>query len=181
MNPRTQYTPGPAYAEVRKEGEVWTLVLVRDLEHPPTKVWTAITEPEHLKQWAPFDSDKSLATAGATAKLSTVGAPVTAETKIERAEAPKLLEYKWGNFNMRWELEPQGQSGTRLTLWTNIARPYIAMGAAGWQVCFDVLASVLDGSPLGRTVGPEAMQVEGWQKLHLEYQKKFSVETPSWK
>ena len=41
-------------------------------------------------------------------------------------------------FDMRWELEAVG-SGTRLTLWTNIDRRYIAMGAAGWQVCFDVL------------------------------------------
>jgi len=81
---------------------------------------------------------------------------------------------------MRWELEPQG-NGTRLTLWTNIARPYIAMGAAGWQVCFDVLERLLQGNPLGLTVRPEAMKVEGWQRLHSEYQKKFGVETPQWK
>jgi hypothetical protein len=39
MNSREQYAPGPASgAEVRKDGEKWTLVLVRELSHPPAKV-----------------------------------------------------------------------------------------------------------------------------------------------
>ena len=74
MSTREQYAPGPASsAEVRKEGDKWTLVLVRDLHHTPAKVWKAITDPEHLREWAPFDADKSLGTAGTSAKLSTVG------------------------------------------------------------------------------------------------------------
>ena len=49
-------------------------MLVRDLRHPPARVWQALTDPEHLREWAPFDSDRNLGTVG-TAKLSTVGAP----------------------------------------------------------------------------------------------------------
>jgi len=30
-------------------------------------------------------------------------------------------------------------AGTRLTLWHNIDRRFIAMGAAGWHICVDVL------------------------------------------
>jgi len=38
MTDRDQYTPGPASgAEVRKDGEKWTLVLVRELRHSPEK------------------------------------------------------------------------------------------------------------------------------------------------
>src|SRR5580658_706191 len=75
MSSSEQYAPGAASgAEVRKDGEKWTLVLVRDLPHPPAKVWSALTDPEHLRQWAPFDSDQNLGTVG-TAKLTTVGAP----------------------------------------------------------------------------------------------------------
>src|SRR5512147_3172825 len=117
MNAREQYAPGPAAgAEIRKEGDVWTLVLVRDLRHPPAKVWTAITDPEHLREWAPFDSDRNLGAVG-TAKLTTVGAPtpMVSETQVKRADAPKLLELTWGGQNLRWELEPQGTGGTRLT------------------------------------------------------------------
>ncbi|MEI9936221.1 MAG: SRPBCC family protein [Pseudomonadota bacterium] len=180
MSNRNQYAPGAAAgADVRKDGEKWTLVLVRELAHPPAKVWEALTEPEHLRQWAPFDSDQNLGTVG-SAKLTTVGAPtpMVSETQVKRAEAPKLLEFNWGGQDIRWELEPLA-GGTRLTLWHNIDRRFIAMGAAGWHVCFDVLTRLLDGQPIGRIVGPEAMKFEGWQRLHAEYAQQFGAETPN--
>ena len=80
---------------------------------------------------------------------------------------------------MKWQLEPVG-GGTRLTLWTNIDRRFISMGAAGWHVALDVLDQLLSGSPMGRIVGPEAMQFEGWQRLNKEYAKQFGVEAPRW-
>ena len=176
MSCREDYEPGPAAgAEIRKDGENWTLVLVRELRHPPTKVWQALTDPAHLREWAPFDADRSLASVGPV-KLSTVGTPtpVISETRVTRADAPKLLEYQWGDGDMRWQLEPLG-GGTRLTLWHNIDRRYISMGAAGWHICFDVLDRLLAGEPIGRIVGPEAMKFDGWQRLHAEYAKQFGV------
>ena len=181
MTNRERYQPGAATgAEIKKAGDQWTLVLVRDLRHPPAKVWEALTEPEHLREWAPFDSDRSLASVG-TVKLSTVGAPSqpVTETQVKRADAPKVLEFSWGGQDIRWELEPLA-GGTRLTLWHAIDRRFIAMGAAGWHVCLDVLARALDGEPIARIVGPEAMKFDGWQRLHAEYAKQFGVETPSW-
>jgi uncharacterized protein YndB with AHSA1/START domain len=182
MSTREPYAPGPASgAEVRKEGAKWTLVLVRELSHPPAKVWKALTDPEHLREWAPFDADRSLDTVG-TAKLTTVGAPtpLVSETQVKRAEAPKLLEFNWGGQDIRWELVPLASGGTRLTLWHNIARDFISMGAAGWHICLDVLKRALDGQPIGRMVGMEVMKFEGWQRLNAEYAKQFGVEAPSW-
>ena len=179
---REQYTPGPASgATVRKEGANWALVLVRELRHPPEKVWRALTEPAHLREWAPFDADQSLGTAGTKAKLTTVGAPSksVSETTVTRADAPRLLEYNWGGNDMRWELEAAG-GGTRLTLWTSIPRNFISMGAAGWHICFDVLDHLLAETPIGRIVGPEAMQFGGWQRLNAEYAKQFGIEAPKW-
>jgi uncharacterized protein YndB with AHSA1/START domain len=182
MANREQYAPGPASgAEIRKDGEKWTLILVRELRHSPEKVWQALTEPAHLREWAPFEADGNLGTVGNTVKLTTVGAPgphVT-ETKVTRADAPKVLEYGWGGNDMRWELEAHG-GGTRLTLWTSIDRRFISMGAAGWHICLDVLDRLLSGTPIGRIAGPEAMQFDGWQRLNAEYAKQFGVETPSW-
>jgi uncharacterized protein YndB with AHSA1/START domain len=181
MSSREEYTPGAATgAEVRKDGDNWTLVLVRDLRHPPAKVWKALTEPEHLRQWAPFDSDRGLGTVG-TVKLTTVGAPtpLVSDTEVKRADAPRLLEFNWGGQDIRWELEPQG-GGTRLTLWHNIDRRFISMGAAGWHICLDVLDRSLAGAPIGRLVGPDAMKFGGWQRLNAEYAKQFGVEPPSW-
>ncbi|HEY6939356.1 MAG TPA: SRPBCC family protein, partial [Terriglobales bacterium] len=90
MSNRQQYTPGPASgARIQKQGEKWTLVLVRDLRHPPDKVWQALTDPAHLREWAPFDAEGSLGTAGRTVKLTTVGAPGphVSETTVKRADA----------------------------------------------------------------------------------------------
>jgi hypothetical protein len=94
---------------------------------------------------------------------------------VTRADAPEAVEYKWGGFNMRWKLEALG-SGTRLTLWTNIGHRFIAMGAAGWHICSDVLDRLLSGTPIGRMVGPEAMKFGGWQRLNAEYAKQFGIE-----
>jgi uncharacterized protein YndB with AHSA1/START domain len=182
MADREQYTPGPARgAHIEKAGEKWTLVVVRELRHSPEKVWQAITDPTHLREWAPFDADGSLAAVGATVKLTTVGAPKphVTETTVTRADAPRLLEYNWGGFDMRWQLEPI-PGGTRLTLWTNIDRRFIAMGAAGWHICFDVLDRLLGGDPIGRMVGPDAIKFGGWQRLNAEYAKQFGVESPNW-
>jgi uncharacterized protein YndB with AHSA1/START domain len=180
MSGRDKYAPGPASgAEVRKEGEVWTLVLVRDLRHAPVKVWEAITDPEQLREWAPFDADRALSSPGAV-KLSTVGTPKAqvSENQVTRAEAPRLLEYNWGGQNLRWELEPQG-TGTRLTLWHSIDKRFISMGAAGWHICFDVLDRLLDGDPIGRMVAGDAMKF-GWQRLNAEYAQQFGMEAPAW-
>jgi uncharacterized protein YndB with AHSA1/START domain len=182
MSSREHYKPGPATgAEVRKDGDDhWTLVLTRELRHPPAKVWQALTEPGQLREWAPFEADRSLGSVG-TVMLTAVGTPkpIVSETQVTRADAPKLLEYKWGDGNMRWQLEPLG-SGTRLTLWHSIDRRAISMGAAGWHICIDVLDRLLAGDPLGRIVGGEAMRFD-WPRLNTEYAKQFGVEVQAWK
>jgi len=173
---REQYTPGPAGgAQVRKDGEKWTLILVRDLRHSPEKVWQALTDPAHLREWAPFEVDGSLGTVGTTVKLTWVGTLTPQETRVTRADAPKVLEYS----DVRWELEAFG-GGTRLTLWHNIDRRFISWGAAGWHICFDVLERLLAGEPIGRIVGAEAMKFAGWQRLNAEYAKQFGSETRNW-
>ena len=180
MTDREQYTPGPASgAQVQKDGEMWTLILVRELRHAPEKVWQALIDPAHLREWAPFEADGSLGTVGTTVKLTTVGAPTpqVSETTVTRAEAPRMLEYNWGDKIIRWELEAVGDR-TRLTLWHNIDRRYISMGAAGWHICLDVLDHFLSGTPIGRIVGGEAMKFTGWQRLNAEYARQFDIETP---
>src|SRR5256885_8255093 len=166
------YTPGPASgAQIRKDGEKWTLILVRELRHSPEKVGQALTDPAHLREWAPFEADGNLGAVG-----TTVGAPTphVSETTVTRADAPKVLEY----CDIRWELEAFG-GGTRLTLWHNIDRRFISWGAAGWHICFDVLDRLLSGTPIGRIVGGEAMKFGGWQRLNAEYAKQFGIETPN--
>lgn len=174
MNDRPPYEPGPARAvEIQRGGEKWTLIVVRQLRHPPEKVWQALTDPAHLREWAPFEADESLDRVG-TVNLTWVGRPAALETKVIRADAPKMLEYS----DMRWELEPWG-SGTRLTLWHSIDRRFISMGAAGWHISLDGLEHLLDGTPIGRVAGPEAMKFSGWQRLNAEYARQFAIDEPN--
>jgi uncharacterized protein YndB with AHSA1/START domain len=170
MTTREQYTPGPASgAQVRKDGEKWTLVLVRELRHAPEKVWQALTDPAHLREWAPFVTDASLDTVGSV-NLTWVGTGRPQATTVTRAVAPEVLEYG----DIRWELEAFGD-GTRLTLWHSIDRRFISWGAAGWHICFDVLDRLLSGTPIGRIAGGDAMQFAGWQRLNAEYAKQFGT------
>jgi len=174
MTNREQYAPGPARgAQVQKDGDQWTLILVRELRHSPEIVWQALTDPVHLREWAPFETDGSLGAAG-TVNLTWIGTPKALETKVTRAEAPKVLEYD----GMRWELEAFG-GGTRLTLWHTIDRRFVAWGAAGWHICLDVLDRLLGGTPIGRIVGGDATAFD-WQRLNAEYAKQFGVESPAW-
>jgi uncharacterized protein YndB with AHSA1/START domain len=176
MIDRPPYTPGAASgAQVRKDGEKWTLILVRELRHSPEKVWQALTDPAHLREWAPFVADGSLGTVGATVNLTWVGRSTPIETTVAQADAPRLLEYS----DIRWELEAFGD-GTRLTLWHSIDRRFISWGAAGWHICFDVLDRLLAGEPLGRIAGAGAMNFDGWQRLNAEYAKQFGVAPPGW-
>jgi uncharacterized protein YndB with AHSA1/START domain len=173
---REHYAPGPASgAQVRKNGEKWTLVLVRDLRHSPEKVWQALTDPAHLREWAPFEADGRLDRAGTKVNLTWVGTPTSQETTVTRADASRMLEYG----DIRWELESVG-TGTRLTLWHSIDHRFISWGAAGWHISLDVLDRLLGGTPIGRIAGGEAMKFGGWQRLTAEYAKQFGVETPGW-
>ncbi len=96
MSHHKKYVPGRATgAEIQKDGDKWTLVVVRDLRHPPSRVWQALTDPAHLVEWAPFDADRNLATTGPV-KLTTVGAPTpqVSESIIKRAEEPPTLGWR---------------------------------------------------------------------------------------
>jgi uncharacterized protein YndB with AHSA1/START domain len=176
MTELEHYTPRPAHgAEVRKKpgADKWTLILVRELRHSPENVWQALIDPAQLQEWAPFVVDGTLDAVGRTVKLTWVGNPTPIDTTVTRSDAPSVLEF--GDF--RWELE-QTADGTRLTLWTNIDHRYIAWGAAGWHIAFDVLDRLLSGNPMGRLAGSDAMKSAAWRQLVAEYSRQFELESP---
>lgn len=173
MSNREQYAPGRAMdAQVQKGSELWTLILVRELRHPPAMVWQALIDPAQLCEWAPFEADGNLGLAGSMVKLKWVATGNMTEAQVTRADAPHVLEFH----NMRWQLEPLGR-GTRLTLWQTIPPRYISWGAAGWHIAFDVLDQLLNGTPIGRIAGAEAIKFD-WQRLVGEYAAQFDTEVP---
>lgn len=178
---KSDYQPGGAGdAGVRTDGGRPTLVVVRQLRHPPAKVWLALTDPAHLREWAPFDADRDLGTAGAvTLTLVGVAAPETFESQVRVADAPRVLEYTWGTDVLRWELEAIG-SGTRLTLHHTVDdRTMIPKVAAGWHICLDVAERALDGQPIGRIAARDALKF-GWERLNAEYAERLGIENTGW-
>ena len=175
-HPAKTFDPGPlAEVEARPEGERWTLVLVRDLPHPPTAVWAALTDPAQLRQWAPYTADRDLGrTGGATLTMIDGDTHTDLPATVSRAEAPTLLEHTWGEDHLRWELTATA-SGTRLTLSHTVEdRDWMPKVAAGWHLCLVVAERLLDGRPIPPIVGQDAMNY-GWETLSEGYAEKLGV------
>jgi uncharacterized protein YndB with AHSA1/START domain len=163
-------------ATYRVDEDRWTLVFTRRLAHPPERVWRALTEPDELRAWAPFAPDRSLAETG-PATLTMYEDATTlgdgAPAAVTRAEPPSLLEYRWDEDVLRWELEPDGD-GTELTLSHTVAagRDWLPKVAAGWHLCLDVAERLMDGAPTTPIRGADAME-HGWQALHDSYTERL--------
>jgi uncharacterized protein YndB with AHSA1/START domain len=172
--PRTiQVRPGAGGGEGDDAGQRrWTLVFARELDHPPQRVWRALTDPAELSAWAPFDASRDLAGTGPAvltmAGARQPGAAAALAAEVGSAETARSLEYTWGDDLLRWELEPIA-GGTRLTLFHTVSdRQWLSQTAAGWHICLDVASHHLAGTPVGRIVAEQAL-AHGWQRLNDAY------------
>jgi uncharacterized protein YndB with AHSA1/START domain len=163
----TTFDPGPLF-EVRAEQGA-TLVLVRDLRHPPEQVWAALTEPERLAAWSPYTADRNLGTpGGATLTMIDGETETKLPAEVRRAEPPVLLEYTLGTDLLRWELAATG-AGTRLTLRHTVeSSDWLPKVAAGWHLCLVVAEHLLDGRPTAPIRGEDARNY-GWDQLNDAY------------
>lgn len=178
---RATFEPG-ALAEVdgRASDDRWTLIFIRDLRHPPEKVWAALTEPAQLRQWAPFTTDRNLSRLG-DATLSVIDSDTSYDlpASVTRAEPPTLLEYTWGTDLLRWELAAI-EPGTRLTLRHTVAdKNWVPKVAAGWHLCLVVAEHLLAGQPIDPIRGADARNY-GWDELHDAYAAKLAIPGTGW-
>jgi uncharacterized protein YndB with AHSA1/START domain len=155
------------YGDLTQVHDRYQLRFSRRLAHPPEKVWRALTEAEHLAAWFPTRIDGERAT-GATLRFAFAnneGPTLDGEMLIY--QPPTLLEFRWGDDTLRFELEPDN-AGTLLTFidtFSELGRA--ARDAAGWHVCLDLLARHLDGQP---ATSPDA---RSWQAAHAVYVDRF--------
>ena len=167
------FEPGPlADVSVAEDGR--TLVFVRHLRHPVEKVWSALTEPGQLAQWAPFEASRDLgATGEATLTMIDKDVAEPMASTVVRVEEPTLLEYLWGEDRLRWELAPTDE-GTRLTLRHTVADPdWLSKVTAGWHLCLVVAEHLLDGAPIGVIRGSAALDY-GWEELRDAYATRLA-------
>jgi uncharacterized protein YndB with AHSA1/START domain len=156
--------------QLEQSDGAWRLRCTRTLPHPREKVWRALTEPEHLEAWFPTTIEGERAP-GAALRFSHRNAPLPAmEGEMLACEPVSVLEFRWGEDNLRFTLEPDG-TGTKLTLIDTLAElGKAARDGAGWHTCLDQLAYHLD------EVEPPWTSSERWGQVHDSYIEEFGPE-----
>lgn len=175
------YTPS-APAEVSRDSEDGNAVLifVREIQHPPERVWSAMIEAEKLPKWAPYQPDRNLDELGpVTLRMVDGSEPELYPSEVFEVISQEKLKYSWGDSGvLTWILEPSDK-GTRLTLRHSVTDPaWITPSAAGWHMCLDFAELLLDGHAIGPVVGEVAMQY-GWEQLADHYRKILEPEADS--
>ncbi|MGQ0845630.1 MAG: SRPBCC domain-containing protein [Sporichthyaceae bacterium] len=157
---------------ILRDGDRVGLHFRRVLRHPPERVWRALNEAEDLRQWFPCDIVGERAAGGALTmpfwpgiieKYDLDEDPVL-PGELLVWDPPKVFEFRWDTEILRWELTPH-QDGTELLLTTWLVptpdAPPAESAAAGYHVCLDALAGVLNANvpPEPSSAFMEALQV----------------------
>lgn len=146
----------------------------RLFDHPPDRVWLALTQPDQLHRWHPSPFELEPRVGGVVSFLPPEG-NAFGDGRVTACEPPRLLAYSWGEDDLRWELEPR-DGGTHLILTHTFEdRLKAARDAAGWDLCLGALAGALAGvenQPSGE--GDSTIPV-GWEELNRAYEKRFGI------
>ena len=122
-----------------KDGR-YELRFERPLDHPVARVWSAITEPDGLAAWFPFDIEGERATGAPLRFVFREGEGEPFEGAMVEFDPPSVMELRWeDDETLRLEVTPR-DSGCVLTLinrFDEIGKA--ARDAAGWHACLDVL------------------------------------------
>jgi len=147
----------------------------RALAHPRERVWRALTEREELSGWHPTPFELEPAPGGAVRYLPAKGAPAMSEGEVIEYDPPGVLAYSWGEDHLRWELS-EHRDGCVLVLTHSFDdRLKAARDAAGWDICLQWLARMLDEAPTGR--GEDFGEPpQEWRELNRRYERRFGIQ-----
>jgi uncharacterized protein YndB with AHSA1/START domain len=151
--PEARMTDTPdATAELARRGDYVEARMTRLIEHPQALVWAMLVEPAKLAQWvAPGRIEGRV---GGAARLDFADSGTVIDSKVSAYEAGRLLEYSWSSGDeplrpVRWELAPQGEGTTRLTLTLSTpATEDPGRACAGWEAHMEMLEAALEGVPI---------------------------------
>lgn len=119
----------------------------RTYAHPVARVWRFVTDPAELAHWFPSRVAMDLRPGG-TIHFS--GDPNLPEStgRVLAVDALSHLSFAWGGDELHFDLEPDGDERTRLTLTDVLERAdAAARNAAGWEVCLAALDTRAAGGP----------------------------------
>ncbi|HSR26078.1 MAG TPA: SRPBCC family protein [Candidatus Eisenbacteria bacterium] len=146
-----------------RDGDRWQLRFVRHLAHPAETVWQALTDPEHLRAWFPAEIEGERAVGATLRFVFPDGQGPTMPGEMIAYDPPALLEYRWGEDLLRFELRPEA-AGCVLTFTTVFGEQgRAARDGAGWHTCLDLLAQHLAGAE------PPWSPPQRWAQVHGAY------------
>lgn len=150
-------------ASIQKLDEGYLAEFERLLTQSVEEVWSMLTVNEKLVQWFPELEVKDLQ-AGGTVKFNMPDGS-TIDMTITDFKMLSILEYTWGEDQVRFELHPQSD-GTLLILKERINKVtnHTPKDLAGWHVCLDVIVAILDG----RQVESRKQEWEKWYKKYVQ-------------
>jgi uncharacterized protein YndB with AHSA1/START domain len=146
----------------------------------PPRLWVALTEPEGLRGWFPFEIQAQRWRVGGALTFTFPGhADYTTEGVVLECDPARTLAYLWGQETLRFEISPVPEAsgagaGTRLVMLDELSAPVAARNAAGWHLCLDRLAAGLAGP--GEPDAGGAGEEERWQGLFARYRARFEPE-----
>jgi uncharacterized protein YndB with AHSA1/START domain len=126
--------------------ETLSVVVERDLPHPPEKIWRALTQPHLIEEWLMKSDFKPVA----DHRFSFRADWGSVDCQVLVVEPNKTLSYTWGAYGLEsvviWTLTPSG-TGTHLRMEQSGFRPdqqQAYQGAkGGWPRFFDALEQTL--------------------------------------
>ena len=150
-----------------KDGR-YELRFVRPLAHPVDKVWRAVTSPEGLAAWFPFDIEGERASGASLRFVFREDEGPDFTGRMVEFTPPAVMELVWeGEETLRLEVAPAGD-GCVLTLINRFDElGKAARDGAGWHACLDGLEAYLAGEP-----APAAR----WEEVHPGYVERFGPE-----
>jgi uncharacterized protein YndB with AHSA1/START domain len=145
----------------------------RRLAQPRERVWRALTEDAELAAWFPTTMEGPRRAGAALRFAFPQGEAAPFDGEMLACAPPSLLELRWGDDVLRFELEPDEGSGG-CTLRLRVTFPEhgkAARDAAGWHVCLERLALTLDG-----VEPPPDPSEQRWRVVHRVYVERLGPE-----
>ena len=158
------------YATYESIDERPTLRFDRRIAHPVEAVWSGITSPEELARWFPTRVSGEMREHGHLTFTFEEHELAPMEGEVTEFDPPQHFAFWWGEDHLRFELSPAA-GGTETDLQFTVqlgTADKAARDGAGWHVCLDRLAAVLDGG------GEEVFRgvTEGWRRHYEEYERR---------
>lgn len=178
MSPTQSTNVNPDGAMIEVDGRP-ALRFERRIGHPAERVWRALTEADDLKQWHPSPYELDPRPGGRVRYLPSEDEwqEQMPEAELTEFDPPRVLAHAWGEDQLRWELESDGDSCRLILVHVFDDRNKAARDGAGWHLCLDGLAASLADGPAreGTSIGDDGRTPVGWSALNSAYQRRFGI------